>query len=917
MRILALVATIIAVVVLVLASVKSQQARETFFGSPASSSTTNISTSVVATSTRPCSFYLTENVAACDNAPGLYALNPTSLENELSQARRQNDRTRQAYIQNVKDDRASGKVPQGMPCKLGMRDLVEVADKDHPHKYVNKESSESMGLKNREQDMRGDPQHWAFCFQPTTETKPIPSNASVEKSQTFEISGKQYHRLQFSDLGFSATKAAYCAREAAANLAGGKPIGTTNPILLGFATDPVNYTITGIKAFQRDIYGTIQPASVKPETVLKSLFTRKLVFKRNGVYSLVMQPRLLVKAFIYPMSVDICDKSFMRTNQEVPFDLKLSDFGIKDIQIAEVAYDGSGDISKLVLPSSDDAMKTVMANIVAQKAVIPQRDRTHISNNNYFYLDVGYNAIAAATQQTPTAEELRKRHIVQQEPLEIGTVAYQRRPPPVDFASEPTYTLSMWIKVQALAGFWRNIFFLGSDDDWSRASPSTDQHKVDRTPGLWIWPNQTRLHFVHRHGGRTDYAYNEHLDPAFSETGLNKWFHYTAVVEPYRMRHYINGKLAMSRPYDSPAEWNAVATKRLFLNLPNYPRNGSVQVMKVYWDNRILTEDEIKDLASMQWSQPATGFQGTPWECTSSVPTPTRRNAAGDIECMSLDATHCMWSADVGKCKESLTNIYTALNGKSLSCGDRHKAVWGGTGYESAAHWCSQTRARLANYTVPTSVRQLLGYVEGTTKASGIYDLAIDGQVFKVFVDYMAATGKAWLLVLNYLKKNDRKSDLMARRLKDGFPLYNKELGLGGYGDADPSAWGHCSPDILKRLDFSAIRFYGRTSAHKRVMHFVSTDPGAVAYFKTGGGKMSAFTTGNWTRLADHTATIPSTAATGRWENRGDLALTDFPFYEPGKAHWGIAGYGFRYEVDNECYTTRRCGDTQHLVYIA
>lgn len=891
MRILvikALVVATVAIVALAIASARSQQqTRETFFGSPSQMPTTNTvkaASSVEAPTTRPCSFYLTENVAACDKL---------------------------RYVSNQD------------PCRFEMRGLIEKADSEQPRKYAKKDSPYSKGVVNKEQDLRGPPQHWAFCFQPTTETKPVPSNASIEKSETFEFNGKSYHRLAFSDLSFSAVKAAFCAREAAANLAGAKPIGTTNPILLGFATDPVTFQIKDIKVFQRNIYGTIQPASVRPETVLKSLFTRKLVFKRKGVYSLVIQPRAVEKAFIYPMSVDICDKSYMRTNQEVPFDLKLSNFGIKDMVIAEVAYDGSGDISKLVLPSSDDAMKTVIANIISQKATIPKDVRGHISNNNYFYLDVGYSAIASATRQTPTAEELKKRYVIQEDPLEIGTVAYQRRPPPVDFASEPTYTLSMWIKVQAIAGGWRNILFFGSDDDWSRASPSTDQHKVDRTPGLWIWPNQARLHFVHRHGGRSEYAYNEHVDPAFSVPGLNKWFHYTAVIEPYRMRQYINGKLAMNPAiYDSPAEWNAVATKRLFLNLPNYvSRNGSVQVMRVYWENRALTEDEIRQLAAMQWSQAATGFQATPWECTSSIPTPTRRNAAGDIECMSSDARNCLWSANVSKCKESLTNIYTALNGKSLSCGEQHKAQWGGTGYESPTHWCSQARARLANYALPTSVRQLLAYVEGTTKASGIYDLGIDGQVFKVFVDYMPATGKAWLLVLNYLKNNDRRSNLMARKLKDGFPLYNKELGLGAYGDGDTMCWGHCTPDILGRLDFGAIRFFGRTSAHKRVMHFVSTDPAAVAYFKTGRGKMSAFTSGNWSKLADHTATIPSTAATGRWENRGDLALTDFPFFEPAKAHWGIGGGGTRYEVDDYCNTNPnprgKCGNTQHLVYIS
>lgn len=85
--------------------------------------------------------------------------------------------------------------------------------------------------------------------------------------------------------------------------------------------------------------------------------------------------------------------------------------------------------------------------------------------------------------------------------------------------------------------------------------------------------------------------------------------------------------------------------------------------------------------------------QPTPWKCIPGLNGPLRKNAKGEVECMAQDGKNCMWQNDEAHCKSLAAN--PIINLTPLSCGDMHKSMYGSTGYETEAHWCSQGRKQL------------------------------------------------------------------------------------------------------------------------------------------------------------------------------------------------------------------------------
>lgn len=67
--------------------------------------------------------------------------------------------------------------------------------------------------------------------------------------------------------------------------------------------------------------------------------------------------------------------------------------------------------------------------------------------------------------------------------------------------------------------------------------------------------------------------------------------------------------------------------------------------------------------------------------------TPIRRNEAGDIECMSLNAKDCFWLDDEAQCLATVQKYQSAAL-QPLVCGEMHQRVHGLTGYDDPHHWC-------------------------------------------------------------------------------------------------------------------------------------------------------------------------------------------------------------------------------------
>ena len=67
--------------------------------------------------------------------------------------------------------------------------------------------------------------------------------------------------------------------------------------------------------------------------------------------------------------------------------------------------------------------------------------------------------------------------------------------------------------------------------------------------------------------------------------------------------------------------------------------------------------------------------------------TPMRRNADGDIECMSPNGRDCIWRGTKEAC-DAITAAPPAVV-QPLTCGKDHQRKWGVTGYDQPTHWCA------------------------------------------------------------------------------------------------------------------------------------------------------------------------------------------------------------------------------------
>ena len=80
----------------------------------------------------------------------------------------------------------------------------------------------------------------------------------------------------------------------------------------------------------------------------------------------------------------------------------------------------------------------------------------------------------------------------------------------------------------------------------------------------------------------------------------------------------------------------------------------------------------------------------TDWACIGGINVPVRRNADGDLECLSRDGSNCLWQTSESGCNNLLLTPGSPVN--PVTCGAKHQAVWGETGYTNPAHWCYKAK---------------------------------------------------------------------------------------------------------------------------------------------------------------------------------------------------------------------------------
>jgi hypothetical protein len=173
--------------------------------------------------------------------------------------------------------------------------------------------------------------------------------------------------------------------------------------------------------------------------------------------------------------------------------------------------------------------------------------------------------------------------------------------------------------------------------------------------------------------------------------------------------------------------------------------------------------------------------------------------------------------------------------------------------------------------------------------------------------------GQCWYLVLQYNHLGGTSPALNAKQSDKVPPILRSHNEIID-GSLEEESWGHLGNAAMMELNqlmpYSKLQFFCTTDKHSRIVHFETEDAGLLEYFKNGFGSGA---NPSYELFPDHTATYIPQCAPDSLVNSGDNAMTNFPIFTPGIAHWGIGGID-RWECDD--YPNDNSATTFHQIYV-
>ncbi len=185
-------------------------------------------------------------------------------------------------------------------------------------------------------------------------------------------------------------------------------------------------------------------------------------------------------------------------------------------------------------------------------------------------------------------------------------------------------------------------------------------------------------HSHHTHHNKHHMHHNNKLSQAEQE---NKLLALEEKVESSTCR-------SMTTPFDLDGGGNAVFLDRHHIGCWNHENLSSFRLGRNSEGNKYQYLYKCCGNTDMV-SKPSN------WQCLPNILTPLRKNSKGNVECAATDGKNCLWQNDLASCQNLVNSMPQNL--QPLACGDMHKQIYGGTGYDTPGHWCSAGYSELVD----------------------------------------------------------------------------------------------------------------------------------------------------------------------------------------------------------------------------